>query len=77
MIRTQVYLPEGLYQEIQIIAKKEKRAAAEVVRELLKEGLEEKMKKTSIGKALLELAKIGVRGPKDLSINHDKYLYEE
>ena len=77
MIRTQVYLPEQLYQEITIVSKKEKKAAAQVVRELLEEGLLIKRKNTSIGKALLLLSKINAQGPKDLSTNIDNYLYKE
>lgn len=76
MIRTQVYLPEDLYTRIHLEARREKKKAAAVVRELLQKGLVQK-KKQSLGDALLELSKIGAKGPRDLSINHDKYLYEE
>ncbi len=76
MIRTQVYLPEELYTRIQLEAKREKKKAAALLRELLQRGLVQK-KKQSLGNALLELAKIGAKGPRDLSTNHDKYLYEE
>lgn len=76
MIRTQIYLTEDIYQEVRVAAKKEKKAAAQVVRELLEEGLNLKRKKSSIGKALLSLTAINAKGPKDLSTNIDKYLYE-
>ena len=77
MIRTQVYLTKQLYQEIDIVAKQEKKPAAQVVRELLEQGLQMKKKQDSIGKALLELAKINAHGPKDLSERIDDYLYKE
>ena len=80
MIRTQVYLPKDLYQEIRITAQQEKKARAQVIREALKKGLRKKKAKTA-GEALLEIAemakKYNWKGPKDLSINHDKYLYED
>ena len=75
MIRTQVYLPKGLYQRVQLLARKENVPAAKVVRELVAEGI--KRRSGSIGQALRDLAKIGGKGPVDLSTNIDKYLYEE
>lgn len=79
MIRTQVYLPKQLYQNIDLVAKKEKKAKAQVIREALEKGIEQK--RENGGKVLLEIAamakKRGWKGPKDLSINIDKYLYEE
>lgn len=79
MIRTQVYLPKSLYQHIDLVAKKEKKAKAQVIREVLEEGV--KGKQGNSGKVLLEIAamakKYKWKGPKDLSRNIDKYLYEE
>jgi len=77
MIRAQIYLPEIFYQEVKIEAKKEKKATAQVIRELLEEGLNIKRQKDSIGKALLTLSSIAAKWPKDLSAKIDKYLYEE
>lgn len=80
MIRTQVYLPKTLYQDVQLVAQAEKKARAAIIRELLEQGIAQKKKRRSAGEALLELVKLGKRfnlkGPKDLSVNHDKY-YEE
>ena len=72
MIRTQVYLPEDLYQELRLLARREEQPAAKVIRDLLKNGLKKrvKSKKRNAGDLLLEIAKIGARGPKDLSSNH-------
>lgn len=79
MIRTQIYLPEDLYREIGWLAKKEKKAKAQVIREALEHSLESR--RETIGEALGKLIKLGeklhLHGPKDLSINHDKYLYED
>lgn len=74
MIRTQVYLPKTLYQQVQLVAKKGNKPAAQVVRELLTESLERR--NNSIGKALLELTRIRGKGPSDLSAKIDQYLYE-
>lgn len=75
MLRTQVYLPEALRQEIAIVAKKEQKPAAQVIRELLKVGINAKHQE-SIGQAFSRLANLKAKGPNDLSTNLDKYLYE-
>lgn len=80
MIRTQIYLPKTLYQEVDLIAKEEKKTKAQVIRESLEHALKTRKKET-IGEALGKLIDAGkkfhLRGPKDLSTNHDKYLYED
>ncbi|MDP2638412.1 MAG: ribbon-helix-helix domain-containing protein [Candidatus Levybacteria bacterium] len=79
MIRTQIYLPKELYQEIDLVAKKENKPKAEIIREAVEEALEKK--RGNAGDVLLKLAKMAKKynwkGPKDLSKNIDKYLYEE
>lgn len=79
MIRTQVYLPKQLYQTIDLVAKREKKPKAQVIRDVLEEGI--KKKQGNAGDALLKIAamakKYNWRGPKDLSRNIDKYLYED
>lgn len=76
MIRTQVYLPRILYHHIKMIAARNKKAAAEVIRELLEEGV--KKRHGNAGEALLRIAKNPIKGlPKNLSTNIDKYLYED
>lgn len=82
MIRTQVYLPKDLYHHIDQVAKREKKAKAQVIRDTLEEGLKRRQKtQSNAGEALLRIAKLGeklkVKGPKDLSKNIDKYLYEQ
>ena len=77
MLRTQLYLPEELRREIDVVARKEKKPAAQVIRELLKEGIGGKHTETA-GSALAKLANLRVKGgPPDLSIAIDKYLYEK
>ena len=76
MLRTQIYLPEDLHQEIDAVARREKKPAAKIIRELLIEGINKKHKETA-GEALNRLATLKVKGgPKDLSVNLDKYLYK-
>lgn len=75
MIRTQLYLTEDLYYRIQLEAKRVKKKAAEVVRELLLAGL--RQNQTNAGKALMDIVKIGAKGPKDLSSRIDAYLYTQ
>lgn len=81
MIRTQIYLPKDLFSHIDLVAKRERKAKAQVIREVLEAGFAQKKPKKNAGAALLELAKLGerlnVKSPKDLSTNHDKYLYED
>jgi len=79
MIRTQIYLPKQLYQVIDLVAKKEKKPKAEVIREALEKDMDKRH--GNAGSTLLEIAamakKYKWKGPKDLSKNIDKYIYEE
>ena len=81
MIRTQIYLPKDLYRHIDLVAKREKKAKAQVIRDTLEEGLKKKRAYKNADHVLLEIAamakKYKWKGPKDLSTNLDKYLYEE
>lgn len=80
MIRTQVYLTPQIHKDIQSVAAREKKPAAQVIRELLADSLKRKDQMT-IGEALQQIVDLGKRlktkGPKDLSTNIDKYLYED
>lgn len=73
MLRTQVYLPEELDQELKLLAKKEGKPKAEVIREFLGKGL--KRRKRNAGTTLKEIAALAVEGPGDLSTNLFDYLY--
>ena len=79
MIRTQVYLTEDQARDIKLRAKRENKREAEVIRELLNEGIKKSANKTqeSTGESLLRLAAIGGKGPSDLSFRIDDYLYGE
>jgi hypothetical protein len=79
MIRTQVYLTEEQARDIKLRAKREKKREAEVIRELLSQGLKTKSsgRHESTGESLLRLATIGGKGPADLSSRVDDYLYGE
>ncbi len=82
MIRKHFLLPLPLNERIKLVARKDQKSEAEVIRELLERGLETKHQQTgSVGHALRRLAEIGKQvgatGPTDLSQNIDKYLYEE
>ncbi|MBI3283194.1 ribbon-helix-helix protein, CopG family [Candidatus Curtissbacteria bacterium] len=79
MIRTQIYLPKDLYRNIDLIARREKKAKAKIIREALEKSLSQKQ--GNAGDTLLRIAKLAeklnAKGPKDLSTNIDKYLYDQ
>lgn len=79
MRRTQLNLDERTYYQLVSYARKQKSSISEAARTLISKRIEEEIK--DAGNALLELAKLGeklkAKGPKDLSINHDYYLYVE
>ena len=75
MIRTQIYLPEDMHMDIKMKAAKTKKSQAVIIREAIKKGLKPRRTSKTLGEELLELAKLGGRGPKDLSTNLDAYLY--
>ena len=81
MIRTQIYLPKDLYQEVAFTAEREKKTRAAVIREALEKGLIKKGFKKNAGSVLLEIAamaeKLKTKGPSNLSTSIDKYLYED
>lgn len=79
MLRTYLYIPDDLDKRIREAAQIQKNSKAEVMRQALEKGLEKLVPKTGGAETLLKLAEIGrkynVKGPKDLSINHDYYLW--
>ena len=81
MHRTQIYLHNDQAQQIALLARQKKQHKARVIRALIQKGIDIEKKETSAGDALLKLAELGkklnLKGPTDLSVNHDKYLYEE
>jgi len=83
MIRTQIYLTDEQKQDIELRAKRQNKAEAEVIRELLDTGrhASPRIDQESTGDALLRLAKLGeklhVKAPADLSSRIDEYLYDD
>jgi hypothetical protein len=78
MIQKHISLPEELDQQIQKRAKLLKESEERVIQELLEQGLKKPAQQwKNAGEALSSLSKLGIKGPKDLAQNHDKYLYED
>jgi len=82
MLKTYLYVPEDLDKEINNLAKAEDKSKAEVLRKALREGLNQmKRNKSSSAEALLRIAELArkhkTKGPKDLSVNLDKYLWDK
>ena len=75
----QVYLTEEQARDIKLRAKRLNKHEAEVIRELVSEGLKTAPPtgKESTGASLLRLAGIHGKGPADLSTRIDDYLYGE
>ena len=67
-------MPNALYQRIQRKAAQESKPAAQVVRELLEDGLLRQQQETA-GAALLRVAATSDSGPADLSQRINAYLY--
>ncbi len=77
MVRTQIYLPEELHQNLLFLARSEHLTLSELIRKGAKKIIKEKSRKDQSWKLMDKLAKWNLKGlPKDLSKNHDKYLAE-
>lgn len=76
MIRTQIYIPETLHSQVKLLARRQKKPFAAILRDFIKQGM---AKKQNTGvKSLQTLTKLKITGgPKDLSRNMDKYLFQE
>lgn len=78
MLKTYLYLPEELDQQIKRIAKDQKKSKAEILRTAIKSGIKTVQQKGSAN-SLLVLAEIGKKGnligPKDSSQRIDKLLW--
>lgn len=75
MTRKHIFIPKDLNVQIQHMAKTANKSESQVIRELIEKGVGKK--RPNAGDFLLKLATIGAKGPKDLSTNIDKYLYED
>lgn len=77
MIRTQIYIPYELHQTAKVVAKRKDESLAKVLRRFITKGIEEEKKQLK-PKSLSSLAKLNItEGPKDLSRNMNKYLYQK
>lgn len=88
MVKTYLYIPDELNDELNAMASLYKQSKAAVLRSALKKGvIQMKKKKPSKVESMdpglevfMKLADIGekylVKGPKDLAKNHDKYLWD-
>ena len=77
MIRTQVYIPEELHQAVKFVAKRKDESLAKLLRKFIAQGIREERKQLKL-KSLSSLSKLNITaGPKDLSRNLDKYLYQK
>ena len=79
MVRKQIYITRELEQYIHVLAQKQNKPEAEVIRELVSKGLKTAppSRQESTGASLLRLAGIHGKGPADLSTRTDDYLYGE
>lgn len=79
MVKTYLYIPEDLNKEINQLALAKKASKASVLRAVIRKGVEAEKEIKSGAEVLLELAayakKHHIHGPRDLSINHDYYLW--
>ena len=74
MIRTQIYLPEELHQELLVTAKRDRTTLSELIRQGVRKILHDERKKDESWKVMARLAKFKLKGlPRDLSKNHDEY----
>ena len=77
MIRTQIYIPSSLHQTAKNIAQRKNEPLAKLLRELIASGLIKEKSKLQ-PKSLSSLESLNISGgPKDLSQNMDRYLYNE
>ena len=77
MLRTQIYLPEEFHAELSYLAAKKGLPMAALVRKILAEGLAKKERFLEPENDLEKLTNLKLKGgPKDLSKNFDRYLYE-
>ena len=82
MTKTYLYIPDELDKQVMEIVRYEKRSKADVLREALENGVVAARKKNSAGiDVLFKIAELGkkyhLKGPRDGSVNMDKYLWDK
>ena len=74
MIRTQIYLPPDLHQELLALARTKNTSLSELLRIGAKKVIKEKKRRNQSWKVMEKLAKYNITGlPKDLSKKHTEY----
>ncbi len=73
--RTQMYFPEDVLRELKRKAREEKTTVAEIVRSSVIEILGKEKAKDWIEDPLWKMVGSSSSKDRDLSVNHDKYLY--
>ena len=85
--RTQLVLDDKLRLELAVLARDESRSVSDLAREMLWEKIKEKQAKAKKAKKITAVDSMGEmvkaseklalfdHGPRDLSKNHDKYIY--
>lgn len=77
MIRKQLYITPVIDRELTVLARRENKPVAHVVRGILSKHLKIKKREENPAAILLKLAKNSFEGPTDLSTNLTSYLYGE
>ena len=82
MLRTNVYITEEQARAIKVRVAISKKPKAEVLREVIDNGLRTNpVQKSTSAEGFLKLAELGKKfkgtAPGDLSLNHDKYTWDE
>ncbi len=81
MSRTQIYLEKSQLEALRKQAQKRRLTVSAIIREIIRENLTVKRRPTlkikheSLLEASDRIGKMGMKGPKDLARNVDKYLY--
>jgi len=76
MNRTQIYLTKTQIEALRQIAQKRNTSISEVIRSLIRERFKKvPVKKEGLLSAARRINKFGIKGPRDLATNLDKYLY--
>lgn len=81
MLRINIYIPEELNKRLELISISQQKAKAAIIREALEKGLQSAQSSDHSAQALLEIARLAEQlpndhnTPRDLSVNHDYYLW--
>jgi len=78
MVRTQVYLPKDMYEELQARVKLTGLSMAEQIRRALREYLQSEHDEGVVLRdddPIWQIVGAASSGPSDVSVHHDRYLY--